>query len=46
MLAYNSSSLAGLLSHRPAATPEKPWALFLYPSLSLGSQQSSANQTG
>ncbi|HAY22322.1 MAG TPA: hypothetical protein DCY27_09170 [Desulfobacterales bacterium] len=46
MLAYNSASLAGLLTPRPGTAAEKPWGFYLYPSLVLGSQQSSLNQTG
>jgi outer membrane autotransporter protein len=49
MLAYNSSNLAGLLtSGREAglAPAERHWGLYLDPALVLGSQQSSANQTG
>ncbi|MGA9753639.1 MAG: autotransporter outer membrane beta-barrel domain-containing protein [Desulfobaccales bacterium] len=46
MLAYNSASLAGLITEKPKAAPESRWGLYLDPSLILGSQQSSVNQTG
>jgi uncharacterized protein with beta-barrel porin domain len=47
MLAYNSSSLAGLITgQRPAAGSENRWGLYLDPALILGAQQSSVNQTG
>jgi uncharacterized protein with beta-barrel porin domain len=46
MLAYNSASLAGLITKKPQAAPESRWGLYLDPALILGSQQSSLNQTG
>jgi outer membrane autotransporter protein len=46
MLAYNAGSLAGLLSEKPRTVHDTPWGLYLYPSLLLGSQQSTVNQTG
>jgi outer membrane autotransporter protein len=46
MLAYNSSSLAGLLTSTRPPAPENRWGLYLDPSLILGAQQSSVNQTG
>jgi outer membrane autotransporter protein len=46
MLAYNSSSLAGLITGKKEAGPETPWGVYLYPDMSLGSQKSSPNQTG
>jgi len=45
-LAYNSASLAGLITAKPAAAPGSRWGLYLDPALILGSQQSSINQTG
>jgi outer membrane autotransporter protein len=46
MLAYNSSSLAGLITAKKSAAPETSWGLYLDPALALGSQKSSNNQTG
>ncbi|MCX5890988.1 MAG: autotransporter outer membrane beta-barrel domain-containing protein [Deltaproteobacteria bacterium] len=46
MLAYNSSSLTGLIAARKEAAPETRWGLYLDPGLILGSQKSSLNQTG
>ena len=46
MLAYNSSSLAGLITGKKEAGPETPWGVYFYPDGSLGSQKSSTNQTG
>jgi outer membrane autotransporter protein len=46
MLAYNSSSLAGLITPKPRAAPQSRWGLYFDPSLVLGSQKSSVNQTG
>ncbi len=49
MLAYNSASLAGLITSekgsKPAA-PESRWGVYLDPAMILGTQQSSENQTG
>ena len=49
MLAYNSSSLAGLLTGErqpgPAAS-ESRWGVYLDPAMILGSQRSSVDQTG
>jgi uncharacterized protein with beta-barrel porin domain len=49
MLAYNSSSLAGLVSRKsqpgPAA-PESRLSVYLDPAVILGTQRSSADQTG
>ncbi len=46
LLAYNANSLAGLLSREKAAPSASPWGLYLYPAVIVGSQQSTANQTG
>jgi uncharacterized protein YhjY with autotransporter beta-barrel domain len=47
MLAYNSTSLAGLLTgSRLAGVGAKPWGFYLDPALILGMQASSTNQTG
>ncbi|MFZ0052385.1 MAG: autotransporter domain-containing protein, partial [Desulfobaccales bacterium] len=46
MMAYNSSSLAGLITAKKEAAPETSWGVYLYPDVSLGSQKSSMNQTG
>jgi len=46
MLAYNSSSLAGLLSAKKEPAPETRWGLYLNPGAVLGSQKSTINQTG
>jgi uncharacterized protein with beta-barrel porin domain len=46
MLAYNSSSLAGLLSAKREAAPDTRWGLYLNPGMVLGRQNSSVNQTG
>jgi len=46
MLAYNSSDLSSLLTAKRKAAPETKWGLYLTPALALGSQKSSAQQTG
>jgi outer membrane autotransporter protein len=47
MLAYNSASLAGLTAKKPQAAPSPGrFGLYVDPSLILGSQKSSVNQTG
>jgi uncharacterized protein with beta-barrel porin domain len=46
MLAYNSASLAGLITAKKRAAPETRWGLYLDPGLALGSQKSTINQTG
>ncbi|MCX8110596.1 MAG: autotransporter outer membrane beta-barrel domain-containing protein, partial [Syntrophorhabdaceae bacterium] len=48
MLAYNSGNLTGLqpIQSRTPSASEKPWGLYVYPSLVIGEQQSSVNQTG
>jgi uncharacterized protein YhjY with autotransporter beta-barrel domain len=47
MLAYNSNSLAGLLTgSRLAGASTKPWGFYLDPALILGGQTTSTNQTG
>jgi uncharacterized protein with beta-barrel porin domain len=46
MLAFNSSNLAGLLTSKRPAASEAQWGLYLDPSLILGSQESTVNQTG
>jgi len=46
MLAYNSSSLAGLVTAKKQAAPESPWGVYLDPALALGTQKSTVNQTG
>ena len=46
MLAYNSSSLAGLLTSKREAAPGTRWSLYLDPGLVVGSQKSSVDQTG
>ncbi|MFZ5451135.1 MAG: autotransporter outer membrane beta-barrel domain-containing protein, partial [Thermodesulfobacteriota bacterium] len=46
MLAYNASSLAGLVTGKKQAAPESPWGVYLDPALALGAQKSSNNQTG
>ena len=45
MLAYNSSSLAGLVTAEKAA-PEARWGVYVEPGLALGSQKTTINQTG
>jgi autotransporter-associated beta strand protein len=46
MLAFNSTSLAGLITSKRPASPESRWGLYLDPALILGVQKSSVNQTG
>jgi outer membrane autotransporter protein len=46
MLAYNSSDLSSLLTAKRKAAPETKWGLYLTPSLILGSQNSTDQQTG
>jgi outer membrane autotransporter protein len=49
MLAYNSSSLAGLITSRDKAGPaesQSRWGVYLDPALIFGSQKSSDDQTG
>jgi outer membrane autotransporter protein len=46
MLAFNSSSLAGLLTAKKEAPSETRWGLYLEPDVILGTQKSSINQTG
>jgi uncharacterized protein with beta-barrel porin domain len=46
MLAYNSSSLAGLISGKKEAASEARWGIYLDPGVVLGSQKSSVEQTG
>ena len=46
MLAYNSSSLSGLLTGQKEVGPLAKWGLFIDPNLILGSRGSSANLSG
>ena len=47
MLAFNSSNLAGLITGaKQEVHPEDRWGLYLEPNLILGSQKTTANQTG
>ncbi|MGO8761451.1 MAG: autotransporter domain-containing protein [Desulfobaccales bacterium] len=49
MLAYNSSSLVGLLTSEKKAEPsasENRWGLYLDPAMILGAQKSSVDQSG
>ncbi|MHB9074490.1 MAG: autotransporter outer membrane beta-barrel domain-containing protein [Desulfobaccales bacterium] len=46
MLAYNSSSLADLITAKRPAAPENRWGLYLEPGGILGSMKSTMNQTG
>jgi len=46
MLAYNSSSLAGLITRERPKAPENRWGIYLKPGGILGSLKSSAHQTG
>jgi autotransporter-associated beta strand protein len=46
MLAFNSPSMSGLITREQPAASANPWGLYLYPSVILGNQQSTANQTG
>ncbi len=47
MLAYNSAGLAGLTTKKPQAAPSPGrFGLYVDPTLVLGSQKSSVNQTG
>ena len=46
MLAYNSSSLAGLLTNTKEAVPESRWGLFFEPNFIVGSRSTTVNRTG
>jgi outer membrane autotransporter protein len=46
MLAYNYSSLAGLITGERPKAPENRWGVYLEPGGILGSMKSSMNQTG
>jgi uncharacterized protein with beta-barrel porin domain len=46
MLAYNSSSLSGLLTGTKEALPESRWGLFLEPNVIVGSRNTTVNRTG
>jgi uncharacterized protein with beta-barrel porin domain len=46
MLAYNGSNIANLLTGKKEAAPESRYGLYLQPNLILGSQSTTANQTG
>ncbi len=46
MLAYNASRLSGLITAKQEKVPASPWSVYLQPSLILGSQAGTVNQTG